>query len=155
MCLKGVIYKMQKEIDGVFDEGGDAEDEADENREEGRNVIKQMDPKLPSPEDVEEHNLTHVPYRNWCRHCVRGRGKEAAHKKTAEDADKERAEFHCDFCFPGDEDDKKNLIVLLMRERISRMTLATVVPTKSTGEFISFRNDWQHSSRKSDMKKMT
>ena len=23
--------------------------------------------------EVVEHSLTHIPFRNWCRHCVRGR----------------------------------------------------------------------------------
>ena len=31
-------------------------------------------PKLPSPADVEEHRLTHNPYRSWCKFCVMGRG---------------------------------------------------------------------------------
>ena len=30
----------------------------------------------PSAEDVEPHNATHVPYRNWCPICVMARGKE-------------------------------------------------------------------------------
>ena len=39
-------------------------------------------PKLPSPADVEEHRLTHNPYRSWCKFCVMGRGlgeKRGAH----------------------------------------------------------------------------
>ena len=30
-------------------------------------------PMLPSPADVEEHRVTHTPYRSWCGDCVRGR----------------------------------------------------------------------------------
>ena len=30
------------------------------------------DPRLPTQKEVDEHNLTHVPYRNWCPHCVKG-----------------------------------------------------------------------------------
>ena len=29
-----------------------------------------------APEEPAEHMLTHIPFRSWCRHCVRGRGKE-------------------------------------------------------------------------------
>ena len=137
--MKEENEKLKKEIDGVFDVDGDEEKDAEESRDEGRAVIRMLDPKLPSPAEVEQHDLTHVPYRNWCRHCVRGRGKEAAHKKMADKMEREMAEFHCDFCFPGDEDNKKNLIVLVMRERSSRMTVASVVPTKSSGEFIAKR----------------
>ena len=31
-------------------------------------------PKKPSPAEVEEHNIAHYPYRNWCDPCVEGRG---------------------------------------------------------------------------------
>ena len=29
--------------------------------------------------EVEQHELTHLPFRNWCRHCVRAKGKESPH----------------------------------------------------------------------------
>ena len=31
-------------------------------------------PTKPSAADVEEHNITHTPYRSWCDSCVGGRG---------------------------------------------------------------------------------
>ena len=31
-------------------------------------------PIQPSQADIEEHRLTHVPYRSWCPECVEGRG---------------------------------------------------------------------------------
>ena len=31
-------------------------------------------PILPSAAEVAEHRVTHMPYRNWCPHCVAGRG---------------------------------------------------------------------------------
>jgi hypothetical protein len=31
-------------------------------------------PTKPSAADVEEHNITHTPYRSWCDSCVEGRG---------------------------------------------------------------------------------
>ena len=48
-------------------------------------------------------------------------------------------EFHFDFCFPGEEETGKNLVVLVGRMRDTRMTMSTVVPTKTTGEFASTR----------------
>ena len=35
----------------------------------------------PSEEEVEHHNVTHIPYRSWCRHCIRGKGKTRDHKR--------------------------------------------------------------------------
>ena len=40
---------------------------------------KVTDPKLPNQMEVDAHQLTHVPYRNWWPHCVKGRGKEMGH----------------------------------------------------------------------------
>ena len=30
-------------------------------------------PQAPTRKDLEEHLITHWPFRNWCDHCVRGR----------------------------------------------------------------------------------
>ena len=93
-----------------------------------------MDPKLPTAEEVRQHNLTHLPYRSWCPHCVRGRGRERDHKKK--EAESEGVpEYHLDYCFPGDEDGNK-LTTLVAIERYSKMKKAVVVPKKgSTGRF--------------------
>ena len=63
-------------------EFGEETEEAENEGESGsRSVLKMLDPKLPSKAEREEHELTHLPYRNWCKYCVQGRGKEAPHKK--------------------------------------------------------------------------
>ena len=36
-----------------------------------RKPKKVQDPKLPSPEEVLEHDSIHLLYRSWCRHCGR------------------------------------------------------------------------------------
>ena len=38
-------------------------------------------PMKPSAKDVEVHNTTHLPYRNWCPICVKSRGKESPHNR--------------------------------------------------------------------------
>ena len=40
------------------------------------------DPKLPSAEEVEEHCCTHIPYRDWCKWCVMGRGRGLQHSRA-------------------------------------------------------------------------
>ena len=40
-------------------------------------------PVLPSESEVEEHELTHLPLRCWCRHCVRAKGKESPHHESS------------------------------------------------------------------------
>ena len=125
-----------KEVE-VEEEGVEIDSE-NEGQNGEREVKKLNSPIKPSKEEIETHNLTHLPYRNWCRHCVRGRGKEAAHRTgTGEIGD--HPEFHFDWCFPGEEEAGKTLTVLVGRMRGTRMTMSSVSPSKSTGEFIARR----------------
>ena len=64
----------------------DAEDDEDQDHGQ-RRVRKLHDPQLPSEKEVQEHYLSgHMPYRSWCHHCVRGRGREMDHlKRKGED----------------------------------------------------------------------
>ena len=56
-------------------------DEEEEETTETRKVNTIKDPKQPSKEEIEEHNITHVPYRDWCPHCVMGSAPNRHHKK--------------------------------------------------------------------------
>ena len=54
--------------DGVVEAG---EDEDVDEGESGEREVKRLNsPVKPSREEVEAHNLIHLPYRNWCRHCA-------------------------------------------------------------------------------------
>ena len=61
--------ESEGEVDGDM-EGGEGERLRLPKEEE---VVKQLrDPKLPSREEVEKHNLMgHVVFRDWCPVCVR------------------------------------------------------------------------------------
>ena len=50
---------------------------ADESAVGDRKVKKMQDPLLPSEKDVQEHQVTHLPFRSWCPHCVKGRAYRA------------------------------------------------------------------------------
>ena len=39
-------------------------------------IVIAKDPGCPTREEVERHNVTHLPYRSWCPVCVQARGKE-------------------------------------------------------------------------------
>ena len=73
--------------------------------------MKKADPKKPTPEERAERELTHLRFRNWFRHCVRGRGVEEACKKS--DGSVEIPEVHMDFMFMGEERTDKTLAVLV------------------------------------------
>ena len=49
-------------------------------------------PRLPSRQEVQEHELTHIPFRSWCAHCVRGAGRSDAHRRRARQSEEERGQ---------------------------------------------------------------
>ena len=101
---------------------------------EERQLHRLPDPRRPTQAEVDDHNRTHLPYRNWCPHCIRGKGRDLDHRKAV-DQERGLSEFSFDYCFPGDEFGFK-LTVLVGRERTSGMTMATVIPRKgSSGQF--------------------
>ena len=91
---------------------GDEEDgKEDEDVEGGIRCTKKLkDPLMPSVEEVAEHRMTHLPYRNWCRHCVRGRGKHSPYQVSK--GMPGLPEFHVDFCFLREEEPWKTIAIL-------------------------------------------
>ena len=55
--------------------GGDVFSQVAEGEEEGRKAKGMHAPRVVSKEEREEHERTHIPYRSWCRACVKGRGR--------------------------------------------------------------------------------
>ena len=53
-------------------------------QEESRKTKKNTKVHTPTREEVEDHERHHCPFRAWCRHCVKGRGVNAQHRKKAE-----------------------------------------------------------------------
>ena len=72
------------------------------------------DPKLPSLDDVESHRCSHIPFRDWCRHCVLGRGRGDPHLRTG---DSSIAVVGCDYFFiEGDKIKKRKELDYAMDE---------------------------------------
>ena len=88
---------------------------------DGAKLRSILDPCLPSEIEVRRHALAHLPYRSWCPHCVRGRGKDSAHRR-AESVGK-FPEFSWDYCFPGEEEGHK-ITILVGKERRPGMVMA-------------------------------
>ena len=41
-------------------------------------------PTTVSRQEFDEHQLTHLPFRSWCDHCVRGKASDDAHRARPE-----------------------------------------------------------------------
>ena len=92
----------------------------------------------PSPEEVAIHNKTHIPYRSWCPHCVRGRAMNDPHPKLV-DREREVTTISIDFMYmtesqgerkarkKGDiQEDPKGMPILVMFDRKTRTPIAHV-----------------------------
>eukprot|EP00973_Karenia_brevis_P083236 11541025-Karenia_brevis.AAC.1 len=51
-----------------------------EEEEDVRPMKGETTPKTPTAEEYRVHRLTHLPYRSWCPHCVRGKKKNPPQK---------------------------------------------------------------------------
>ena len=90
-------------------------------------------PVEPSSEEIAAHMLTHLPYRSWCPHCVRGKGKSMAHRSMEAEASHAVPHVSMDYSFLGQEDEK-TLPVALVRDHASKTTFSHVVPCKGVAE---------------------
>ena len=50
-------------------------------KSEQENIKIMTDPRKPTDKEVDIHNLTHLPYRNWCDVCIAAKGKDLDHRK--------------------------------------------------------------------------
>ena len=101
----------------------EAEGRESDEGEEGRVAQRIVVPQKVTQREREEHNLTHTPYRAWCQYCVKGRGKNLAHRSGQDDEDQEKLKVpRCtmDYVFMSKEDEKasKNLIIVTIDEYI-------------------------------------
>ena len=76
---------------------------------QGERARPRPQPRLPSRQEVQEHELTHIPYRSWCVHCVRRAGRSDAHRRRARQDEEEREQhmttWSIDFAFMIDTGD--------------------------------------------------
>ena len=97
--VKGDDLSMAAEVDIEFTDD-DRRDDDDEAEEEAATQRPLRDPGSPSRREILEHNLTHIPPRPWCPHCVRGKGKDSPSLRlTDEYAENLIPRVRLDYCF--------------------------------------------------------
>ena len=77
---------------------------------EARKARMPADPGRPTQKEVDEHNLSHWPFRSWCPHCVKGKAVSTPHHR----ADHREERLHVtgvptvslDYCWADGEDDE-------------------------------------------------
>ena len=66
-------------VEGQVDGHHRADDEELDAPEEVRPVRTLPRPTTPTQEEIDKHNIDHLPYRDWCPYCVEAFGRERAH----------------------------------------------------------------------------
>ena len=122
------------EEEGERKEAEDREEAMEAEEEEGEEaeaVRLRKAPNQPSDKELEEHMVTHVPYRPWCPFCVAGKSKANPHRKRG-DRDVTMPEVHMDYTFmkTREEEGKKGMPILVAKDRDSKWVMASVVPKK-------------------------
>ena len=79
-CVRGVVGVGENHGSGDFVLPVDAVDEVVEAEEEAQPISTLPSPAEQTQSERDDHDLTHFPYRSWCRHCVEGRGIEMEHR---------------------------------------------------------------------------
>ena len=71
----------QPGVQPLEDEDEQEQDNPVDPEEEEAALAKPLSaPIRPTPEMIEQHNVSHLPFRAWCNFCVRGRGQSSPHR---------------------------------------------------------------------------
>ena len=97
------------------------------------------EPKIPTAAEIEAHNVTHCPYRSWCKYCVSARRKNSQHLTKSPSSHRSVPLLVADYCFVRDSQDKNIATVLVACLYPARLMLATVVPCKGPDQSIALR----------------
>ena len=85
-------------------------------------------PQQPTPQQIAEHNLTHLPYRNWCPICVQGKGRQDNYKKQQS----RQPVIQVDFAYIKSQQDPKTTPVLTAVDVTTQLCMAVLVPDKAS-----------------------
>ena len=56
-------------------------------------------PKAPTAAQIAAHNITHLPYRSWCPHCVAARRPNSQHFRASSNSVRADPLLVADYCF--------------------------------------------------------
>ena len=77
---------------------------------------------------MEQHELTHFPFRSWCRHCVHAKGKESPlHESSPVGVSKFATRLHVHG------EDGTPITILCGYDGLTKAFFADAVPCKGTG----------------------
>ena len=98
-------------------------------------------PVTPTQKQREEHELTHLPYAPWCRHCVLARSQNDPHRRCRSRQGRATVPVvSFDFCFARRVGQQKADPIIVARDHATRVTFAHMLPGKSTAHELYSRH---------------
>lgn len=73
------------------------------------------EPIVPTRAEVEAHNVTHLPYRSWCKWCVMARRRNTAHSFRPNSSRRSMPHLVADHCHMRDYNDVKRATTLVAK----------------------------------------
>ena len=121
---------MAFDVNSSDDDGGDAP-------EEGQSIKMKVVGKPPSQKELEERMITHIRFRNWCAHCVSGRGQSDHHERQVAIEDQEVLTISIDYAFLGEGGGERDKLqpMLVMKYRKSGTIKAHLVEEKGANNY--------------------
>ena len=108
--MEGDVEQPMRATDGVDELAGvDGDGDAAVQKPRGR-----PDPGVPTLEEILRHNLTHLPYRKWCRICVMARRRNDGHYRLPPFS-RAKPLLVADYCFVRNSLDDDVLVLMVCR----------------------------------------
>ena len=92
------------------------------------------DVKQPTKQEREDHELTHMPFRDLCPHCCAGKGTER--NFTATSGPGCIPCFSADYAFMGEQTTDGTTPILVLKDDTQKSVFAHVVPEKGANDFV-------------------
>ena len=134
----GTYFEPEEEAQEDAQSKGEIDERVDENEEEERTSHEGVAPKVardpgqPTAQERLAHEVTHVPYRSWCQHCVRGRAKGRQRRKLQSQRDSCIPHAATDYTFITENGSVGNKEITEEEREAARLSMTVLVMKEST-----------------------
>ena len=94
------------------------------------------EPYKPSAKERAIHDLTHLPYRGWCEHCVKARRPKTHHRAKSPSSQRTIPLLVAEYCHVRDSKDEELATILVARLYPSKALLAVGCDRKGIDDYV-------------------
>ena len=96
-----------------------------------RRPMNKLSPKEPSEAERREHDLTHLPFRSWCKVCVQGKGRKDYTKQQFGT----KPRIQVDYAFLTSDVTSEQVTCLTATDVTTGLCSSAVVPKKGVDDY--------------------